>query len=535
MTSPVHIVWFKRDLRIDDHEALRAAADAGVVLPIYVYETDLLVQPTADARHIDFANQCLSELDDALRALGSPLVFRTGTMPAVLDRLSDELAALDGDHVIASLRSHQETTDLEGFRRDVEVNEWCATNRVERIEYIDRGVIRRLATRDGWSKKWKATMSRPIVKAPGRIDGTLIEAGSINAATDLGFAPSTCVDLQPGGRAAGVGVLDSFLTERGEPYAIAMSSPVTSFEHSSRISAHFAFGTLSGKEVYQATLARIAEVKDDPDRGMWLKSLRAFEKRQHWRDHFTQKLEDQPSLEIEAMHPMLDDLRPGLDSERYERFVNGTTGYPMVDACMRATAATGWLNFRMRAMVVSFATYHLWLDWRPVAEHLARMWTDYEAGIHYPQHQMQSGSTGINTLRIYSPTKQVTDHDPTGVFVRRWVPELSDVPDKHLAEPHLRPPDLLSADSHYPSPLVDHATATKEARDRIGAIRRTPEAKKISDEIVERHGSRRPSPRTKRAAAKKGAGRKQTTGKPSASTTTKEKAATKAAGSATGT
>jgi len=509
MTSPVHVVWFKRDLRTHDHEALRSAADAGMVLPIYVYETDLLAQPTTDARHIDFANECLHELDAALRLLGTPLVLRSGTMPAVLDLLTEQLSALDGDHVIASLRSHQETTDLAGYRRDVEVDEWCTTNRVERIEYLDRGVIRRLSTRDGWSKKWKATMSREIIDAPARIDGTSIDAGSIVAAADLGFAPSTCVEMQTGGRAAGLGVLDSFLTERGEPYATAMSSPVTAFEHSSRISAHFAFGTLSGKEVYQSTLARIADVREDPDRGMWLKSLRAFEKRQHWRDHFTQKLEDQPSLEVEAMHPMLDDLRPGLDSERFERFVSGTTGYPMVDACMRATTATGWLNFRMRAMVVSFASYHLWLDWRPVAEHLARVWTDYEAGIHYPQHQMQSGSTGINTLRIYSPTKQVTDHDPTGVFIRRWIPELGDVSDKYLAEPHLRPPDLLSRDSDYPAPLVDHTTATREARDRISAIRRTPEAKKISDEIVERHGSRRPSANVKRAAAKKKAARQR--------------------------
>ncbi|MFM7807902.1 MAG: FAD-binding domain-containing protein, partial [Planctomycetota bacterium] len=181
----------------------------------------------------------------------------------------------------------------------------------------------------------------------------------------------------------------------------------------------------------------------------------------------------------------------------------------MVDACMRALTATGWINFRMRAMLVSFASHHLWLDWRSFAPWLARQFLDYEPGIHYPQIQMQSGTTGINTLRIYSPRKQVEDHDPTGIFIRKWVPELVHVPDEFLAEP-ARMPELLqqmigcrvgagNAEGDglaYPAPVVDHMTAYRHAQDRLFTLRATPQARTESKAVYQRHGSRR---RTRRS------------------------------------
>ncbi|MGI9154659.1 MAG: FAD-binding domain-containing protein, partial [Rubrivivax sp.] len=167
----------------------------------------------------------------------------------------------------------------------------------------------------------------------------------------------------------------------------------------------------------------------------------------------------------------------------------GMTGFPMVDACMRSLNATGWLNFRMRAMLVSFAAYHLWLHWREPGIHLARQFLDFEPGIHWSQMQMQSGTTGINTLRIYSPTKQLQDHDPQGVFVRRWVPE-------------------WGTDA-YPAPIVDERAAVQAAKDRMYGLRKTLEARTEADEIQERHGSRLsglpPSGRRTRAGAGAGA------------------------------
>jgi len=491
---PVHVVWFKRDLRVSDHRPLLDAAARGPVIPLYVYEPSLINQPTSDARHIAFSNECLSELDTELRRLGAPLVYRHGDIVSVLNDLHRQ-------HGISSLWAHQETTDLAGYVRDNEVRGWCAEQGVAFVEHLDRGVFRRQKTRDGWSKRWRGLMTEAVAAAPERIRTVSIETQQQRNAAELGLSPTGGDARQLGGRKRGLKVLDSFLSDRAEPYATAMSSPVSAFDHSSRLSPYLAFGTLSGREVHQATLGRIDEVKDMQDRGLWLKSLRAFDKRLHWRDHFTQKLEDQPTLEVQAMHPMLEAIRSGeVDGERLEAFRDGRTGYPMVDACMRATVATGWLNFRMRAMIVSFASYHLWLDWRPIAHYLATQWTDYEPGIHYPQHQMQAGVTGINALRIYSPTKQVHDHDPTGTFIRAWVPELESVPDEFIAEPSLMPPDIqtktgFNVGHTYPLPIVDHQTATRAARRIITDIKSTPEAKAISDAIVERHGSRRPRPR----------------------------------------
>ncbi len=223
--------------------------------------------------------------------------------------------------------------------------------------------------------------------------------------------------------------------------------------------------------VYQAVQRR-----RDTAQGEWKRALAAFLARLHWRDHFIQKLEDEPRIEFENFARAYDGLRePEFDAERFERWKEGFTGFPFVDACMRMLRQTGWINFRMRAMLVSFAAYDLWLPWRPVALHLARLFTDYEPGIHYSQCQMQSGTTGINTLRIYNPDKQWRDHDPNSEFVRRWVPEFDDP-------------------RRYPAPIVDHAEAARRARERIYRLRRTLEARAEAEQVKERHGSRKRPP-----------------------------------------
>jgi deoxyribodipyrimidine photo-lyase len=147
-------------------------------------------------------------------------------------------------------------------------------------------------------------------------------------------------------------------------------------------------------------------------------------------------------------------------------------------------------------MLMAFASYHLWLHWREPGLHLARCFTDYEPGIHWSQAQMQSGTTGINSLRIYNPVKQSRDQDPDGRFIRRWVPELARVPDAFIHSPW----EMTAAEQQdcglrigrdYPPPLIDHLAAAREARRRLGAVRRQGSAREEGQAIFRDHGSRR--------------------------------------------
>ena len=142
-------------------------------------------------------------------------------------------------------------------------------------------------------------------------------------------------------------------------------------------------------------------------------------------------------------------------------------------------------------MVMAVASYHLWLDWRATGPILARLFTDYEPGIHWSQVQMQSGTTGMNAIRIYNPIKQGHDQDPTGAFTRHWVPELRDVPDAHLQEPWTwgRAAEVL--DKIYPAPIVDVAHAARQARERVWAVRKETGFRDEANRLVAKHGSRK--------------------------------------------
>jgi deoxyribodipyrimidine photo-lyase len=196
------------------------------------------------------------------------------------------------------------------------------------------------------------------------------------------------------------------------------------------------------------------------------------------------------------VHRGYDGLREDqFNPAHFAALTEGRTGWPMVDACVAMLRETGWVNFRMRAMLVSVAAYPLWLHWRPVGEWLARQFLDYEPGIHWSQLQMQSGTTGINTTRVYNPVKQAQDHDPQGHFVRRWLPVLRRVPDAWLLEPWRMPPSVqarcgVRLGLDWPLPVVDLERATREAKARLHQRRALPEVKAAKPAIVHRHGSR---------------------------------------------
>jgi deoxyribodipyrimidine photo-lyase len=482
--KPLQLVWFKRDLRVADHRPLAMAAASGPVLPLYIVEPGLWAEPDCSARQWAFAAECLADLQRDLAALGQPLCVMTGDAVAIFRHLHQQ-------HRIAALWSHQETGNGWTYARDRRVAAWAREAAVPWHESRPFGVIRRLDTRDGWAEAWDREMARPVTPPKPLAPIGADWPGRIPSAAELGLPPDPCPFRQRGGRREAQSALESFLTARGRNYRREMSSPVTAFDACSRLSPHLAWGTVSMREVAQATAARLRVVSGlrHSDAGEWRASLISFAARQHWHCHFMQKLEDEPRLEFENLHRAYDGLRPdAADPQVLAAWSEGRTGYPFVDACMRALNQHGWINFRMRAMLMSFASYHLWLPWRATGLHLARNFVDYEPGIHWPQVQMQSGTTGINTIRIYNPVKQGLDHDPAGAFVRSHVPELVAVPDAFIHEPWRWPGQSTL---RYPAPVVENAAATRAAKDAIYALRKGPDHRGVANSIAVKHGSRK--------------------------------------------
>lgn len=504
--AKIHLVWLKRDLRLGDHRPICEACAAGPTVVLYVFEPKFWALPEMDRSHFDFIAESLQELSDRLCKIGGRLAIRVGELPEVfidISRTAD----------IAGLYSHEETGNGFTYDRDRRVWNWAQQMGIPWAEFSQNGVVRRLKNRNGWAELWQSKMNAPILPAPTRmVIPNDFDWGRMPDGEELGLEVTKKRNLQVGGESNGNQTLDSFLTVRGLNYRKGMSSPVTAVENCSRLSPYLAWGCMSIKSVYQRLTARQQEIREAPTGSFdarWLGSLTAFSSRLAWHCHFMQKLEDEPELEFQNISRVYDGLRENdFNQERFEAWKTGRTGYPMIDACMRALLENSWINFRMRAMLMSFASNHLWLHWRPTAIHLAKHFLDFEPGIHFSQCQMQSGTTGINTIRIYSPAKQVIDHDPTGLFVRKYVPELSQFPDKYLPEPHLVPMDIQSqcgciVGRDYPMPIVDHRKAYQSAQQKIFAIRQTASAIEESKRVFVKHGSRKkrdPLPKPKRAS-----------------------------------
>jgi len=485
MYEDAQVVWFKRDLRVTDHAPLVSAAQRGPVLPLFIVEPNILTAPDFDTLHYEFIRQALVELRENLHVLGQPLIVRTGPVVNVLADLH-RLVRFD------TIWSHEETGNHLTYQRDLAVKQWAEIHRVRWNELPQNGVVRRLKSRNGWAKHWEdRIMGTPPLAKPDRLqNGPHVEIGQIPTAEELRLrsaAPRLQHKIQPGGEAEAQRHLLSFLAGRGKDYRRGMSSPTSGETACSRISPYLAWGCLS---IRQAAHAAYAEIQR-PGHQIPKNEIQSFTGRLHWHCHFIQKLESEPEIEFRCFNHACESLRaePPPDHERrLDAWITGHTGYPFLDACMRSLRATGWLNFRMRAMLVSFAAYNLWLDWRVFNAPLACHFLDYEPGIHFSQIQMQSGTTGISALRIYNPIKQGLDHDPEGHFIRQWVPEIAGIPTPLIHTPWKSRANNPCA---YPDPIVDHLGTARMAKTNFSALRKSATHKEEAKRVFAEHGSRK--------------------------------------------
>ena len=473
----INLFWFKKDLRTFDNEALNEALKRGNVIPIYVVEIDLWKLPDHSSRQWEFVRESLIDLKNSLNDIGLKLIIRVGNIEDVIKEFMERF------HV-KGIYSHEETGNEWTFKRDQSLRNFIKNKGINWNEYRQFGVFRGLKTRKSWSQKWEQHMSQELINNPKRVNYFInIPSHSLPSSKSLNLNVDKCSHRMQGGRIQGLNRLNEFLKYKIDNYQYSLSSPLKAFDGCSRLSPYLTWGCLSIREVVQA-------IRETKKRGS-----RAIDSRLHWHCHFIQKLESEPELENREYHPQMTGIRT---SNRIflEAWSQGLTGIPFIDACMRSLNNHGWINFRMRAMLMSFASYQLWLPWQESGLCLARKFIDYEPGIHWTQCQMQSGTTAINTIRIYNPIKQGYDHDPQGIFIRTWVKELHGLPIKFIHEPWeidlFRQNDSsFVLGKNYPLPIVDPIISTKTARAKLKEIRNKPGFFDIANNILEKHGSRK--------------------------------------------
>ncbi len=423
-------VWFRRDLRIADHPALGGAiARADRVVGVFCLDDHLLGNPDCSPRRTQFMLDCLADLDRSLRDLGSSLVIRRGRPEQEIPRLAQALGAREihftrdatpyartrGRRVAAAC--HAAGIGLAGHP-----GLWAVDDPAELL--TGAGTPYKVFT--PFYRRWLDEPRRPVLPAPDTLGGPVeIDPGRIPSLAELGIQRSTAEAIAGGERAARAR-LEEFLGGGLARYATGGHDDLAG-DQTSHLSAYIRFGAISPRTIE----TELCETGDGA-------AAEAFRRQLCWRDFYLDLLRRHPEnakLEQQAK-------RRGIcwrdAPEDLQRWKDGQTGYPLVDAGMRELRATGLMHNRTRMLCGSFLTKHLGIDWREGERWFMALLLDGDPAVNNGNWQWIA-SVGSDTQpvarRLLSPTRQQERFDPDGTYVRRWVPELRGVPNAHLAEP----------------------------------------------------------------------------------------------------
>jgi deoxyribodipyrimidine photo-lyase len=455
------IHWFRRDLRLFDNTALfNAARDArDGVIPIFIFDPAILKHPDCGGAIVQFMLGCLEELRASLQKLGGDLLLLHGKPIRQLLELAKKTGA--------SAVYFNKDYDPKAIERDVEVERRLPKSGIEVKAFKDLVVFEEreiLAASSGepytvyspyrraWMERLKKTPPAPGLPVP-RLQFFPVSGGiAMPTVQSLGFEPIENLQISPGESAARK-MLKRFASAAIKRYPKTRNFPADE-TGSSRLSAHLRHGTLSIRAAVAAAQKEAADV--------WLGEL-------IWREFYQQILFNFPDVAGNAFKTKFRKLPWRKDKKELEAWMWGKTGFPIVDAGMRQLNQTGWMHNRVRMIVAMFLTKDLRIDYRLGERYFANRLIDHEVAQNNGNWQW-SASTGTDAqpwFRIFNPASQSKSYDPKGVYIRRWVKELSPVPEKYIHEPHTMPAEMQARvgcliGRDYPLPMVDHAEARKE-------------------------------------------------------------------------
>ena len=446
------LVWFRRDLRICDHEPLFRAARRGLVIPVFVLDRALLKHPETGAARVAFMLDCLAALAAALQARGGRLILRCGDPVQVLPEL---VRATQAEGIYA----YTDCERIYGRVRDARLNQTLVDQAMKIRWFEPPASLADLIPYPRYRSRWFRDMSAPLVPTPDRVEvpphipsETLPSLATLEHTADSKPIP-------PGGTAAARKLLADFLGDKSDRYYWQLSYP--SAEATTGLSPHIKFGAISVRECVQT-------IQQTPDQGDFRirRSHQQLIARLRWGNGFTQRFRYLPQLELRSLYTVFDEDGWAFDEDLYQAWQAGQTGFPIVDAAARCLNATGgWqaLNFRSRAIYASFLSNLLGMDWRFGALHFMRHLIDGDCPIDHYQWAMQAGVTHCldkTWTRIYNPGQVAVDRcDPEGAFIKHWVPELA-----HLDPVQLGCPPPMKG---YPTPILDYRQARQKRVEQL--------------------------------------------------------------------